>query len=190
MFKSQWVSLLIAGALVGAGLSAPAKATIVQESYTLTFTGTSGNLAGGTGTLVINETTPINTFIENVAGDLVSLQATIGGVTYNFVPANVTVDLGTTGNPATQIFYGLSGASTGVVTLPSGPTETLDLGGFGFNIITTSPGGPNLDNGSFTIGPAFVASVPEPSTWAMMILGFAGIGAMTYRRRRAAGSFA
>jgi hypothetical protein len=31
-----------------------------------------------------------------------------------------------------------------------------------------------------------IASVPEPSTWAMMILGFAGIGAMTYRRRKSA----
>jgi hypothetical protein len=28
------------------------------------------------------------------------------------------------------------------------------------------------------------AAAPEPSTWAMMILGFAGIGAMTYRRKR------
>jgi hypothetical protein len=28
--------------------------------------------------------------------------------------------------------------------------------------------------------------VPEPSTWAMMILGFAGVGAMTYRRRKSA----
>jgi hypothetical protein len=27
------------------------------------------------------------------------------------------------------------------------------------------------------------AAVPEPSTWAMMMLGFAGIGFMTYRRR-------
>jgi hypothetical protein len=26
------------------------------------------------------------------------------------------------------------------------------------------------------------AAVPEPSTWAMMILGFAGIGFMAYRR--------
>jgi hypothetical protein len=25
--------------------------------------------------------------------------------------------------------------------------------------------------------------VPEPSTWAMMILGFSGVGFMTYRRR-------
>jgi hypothetical protein len=30
---------------------------------------------------------------------------------------------------------------------------------------------------------ATVAAVPEPSTWAMMILGFAGVGFMAYRRR-------
>lgn len=28
-----------------------------------------------------------------------------------------------------------------------------------------------------------VAAVPEPSTWAMMILGFVGVGFMAYRRR-------
>ena len=28
-----------------------------------------------------------------------------------------------------------------------------------------------------------VSAVPEPSTWAMMILGFAGLGIMAYRRR-------
>jgi hypothetical protein len=28
-----------------------------------------------------------------------------------------------------------------------------------------------------------VSAVPEPSTWAMMILGFAGVGFMAYRRR-------
>ena len=28
-----------------------------------------------------------------------------------------------------------------------------------------------------------VASVPEPSTWAMMVLGFAGVGYMAHRRR-------
>jgi hypothetical protein len=31
-----------------------------------------------------------------------------------------------------------------------------------------------------------LAAVPEPSTWAMMILGFAGIGFMAYRRRKVA----
>lgn len=29
----------------------------------------------------------------------------------------------------------------------------------------------------------FTPAVPEPSTWAMMILGFVGVGFMTYRRR-------
>jgi hypothetical protein len=28
-----------------------------------------------------------------------------------------------------------------------------------------------------------VAAVPEPSSWAMMILGFAGVGFMAYRRK-------
>jgi hypothetical protein len=28
------------------------------------------------------------------------------------------------------------------------------------------------------------AAVPEPSTWAMMILGFCGLGVMTYRRKQ------
>nr|WP_311972222.1 PEPxxWA-CTERM sorting domain-containing protein [Bradyrhizobium campsiandrae] len=31
--------------------------------------------------------------------------------------------------------------------------------------------------------PSSVSSVPEPSTWVMMILGFCGLGSMAYRRR-------
>jgi len=33
------------------------------------------------------------------------------------------------------------------------------------------------------IGNSMASAVPEPSTWAMMILGFAGIGFMAYRRK-------
>jgi hypothetical protein len=32
-------------------------------------------------------------------------------------------------------------------------------------------------------GGCFQSAIPEPSTWAMMILGFAGVGFMAYRRR-------
>jgi hypothetical protein len=35
-----------------------------------------------------------------------------------------------------------------------------------------------------------VNAVPEPSTWAMLILGFAGIGFMAYQRKRQAGRLA
>ena len=37
-----------------------------------------------------------------------------------------------------------------------------------------------MDNFAAT---AAVSAVPEPSTWAMLILGFAGVGFMEYRRR-------
>ena len=32
--------------------------------------------------------------------------------------------------------------------------------------------------------PPIAGAVPEPSTWAMMLLGFGGLGFMTYRRKR------
>lgn len=49
-------------------------------------------------------------------------------------------------------------------------------------------------SGSFAYGDAvtvtdLVAAVPEPSTWAMMRLGFAGVGFMAYRRRNLATAF-
>jgi hypothetical protein len=34
-----------------------------------------------------------------------------------------------------------------------------------------------------TNGPP-IPAVPEPSTWAMMILGFAGVAFLAYRRRK------
>ena len=44
------------------------------------------------------------------------------------------------------------------------------------------------DSTAFT---ATISAVPEPSTWAMMMLGFLGVGFMAYRRKeRAASSIA
>jgi hypothetical protein len=33
------------------------------------------------------------------------------------------------------------------------------------------------------------AAIPEPSTWAMLILGFAGVGFMAYRRKNQGSAF-
>jgi hypothetical protein len=44
----------------------------------------------------------------------------------------------------------------------------------------------NLAAGAIVTGFAAengISAVPEPSTWAMMILGFVGLGFMAYRRR-------
>jgi hypothetical protein len=54
------------------------------------------------------------------------------------------------------------------LTFPSGIASTtlVPSGYFGGNVILE------------------VAAVPEPSTWAMMILGFCGVGFMAYRRKQ------
>jgi hypothetical protein len=39
---------------------------------------------------------------------------------------------------------------------------------------------------SSVLGNAFSVMIPEPSTWAMMLLGFAGMGFVGYRARQAA----
>ena len=53
---------------------------------------------------------------------------------------------------------------------------------FGVDLRNSNPGGTTGFVGATL--ESTVAPVPEPSTWAMMILGFAGIGFMTYRQRK------
>ena len=53
---------------------------------------------------------------------------------------------------------------------------------FGVDVWNSNTGG-STGNVGATLE-STVAPVPEPSTWAMMILGFAGIGFMTYRQRK------
>jgi len=48
---------------------------------------------------------------------------------------------------------------------------------FGYNLVADGSGGFGFD---FAIGGA----VPEPSTWAMMLIGFGGLGYAGYRRAR------
>ena len=58
--------------------------------------------------------------------------------------------------------------------------------------------GPDLESYGFQITPntaidasaAIASAVPEPTTWAMMILGFLGVGLMAYRRSRTDRPFA
>jgi hypothetical protein len=57
--------------------------------------------------------------------------------------------------------------------IATGPTESLSLAQFSSGNSQQSP----------IIG-AITVSVPEPSTWAMLILGFAGLGFAGYRKAR------
>jgi hypothetical protein len=54
-------------------------------------------------------------------------------------------------------------------------------------LVLVAPGTGSTSSGAALSGPveigAAVPTVPEPSTWAMLLLGFLGIGFMAYRRR-------
>jgi hypothetical protein len=69
-----------------------------------------------------------------------------------------------------------------------GPNEQSSNFFFGTDLLASSATLLLVDeNGRFsTFTTESIAAVPEPSTWAMMILGFVGIGFMTYRHRKSA----
>lgn len=91
------------------------------------------------------------------------------------------------GGPLEFRLYGVTTADF-VDNNPNGP-------GFFFaaDLIACTGAGTNCTTGSFAAddytldrGNAGGPAAPEVSTWAMMILGFAGVGFMTYRRRKTA----
>jgi hypothetical protein len=86
--------------------------------------------------------------------------------TFLFVDANNDMDTNFSGGPVTIDFLGTGGLIT------------LD-----FSSDSRSGADAILDNVVLTTAPA---GVPEPATWAMMLLGFGAIGLAMRRRRRLA----
>jgi len=102
-----------------------------------------------------------------------------------------------------NVLYFVWGSPNGdnTVTLSNG--DSLTTAGLGS--VVNQPNNPagyliglNLTPGATTVSFttretafefAFAAAAPEPSTWAMMILGFAGVGFMAYRRKSQAAAF-
>jgi hypothetical protein len=68
--------------------------------------------------------------------------------------------------------------------------SVFDIMDHGPQLYTGSEAEPMFSVGTFNLGEGTLtvtaAPVPEPSTWAMMLLGFAGLGFAGYRTRRAA----
>jgi hypothetical protein len=64
-------------------------------------------------------------------------------------------------------------------TANSSESEFYDFAPTAFTIVGVA----SQDAGAFGNDGTLTTAVPEPSTWAMMILGFCGIGFMAYRRK-------
>jgi hypothetical protein len=86
-------------------------------------------------------------------------------------------------------------SGAGVASAPSGPNGSQTSGDTNRYVTFSFTGGDAFDTVQFvSTTPAFevddltangqslVAGVPEPSTWAMIFLGFLGVGFMAYRR--------
>jgi hypothetical protein len=156
--------------------SASAKADILAFSYT----GIANSTISGSGEFVTDNSNPAN-ILPGQGG---------GTETYMGVTENIT---------------GLSnyGSADNQTTFPNAPyltfsgvsfTTTGDAFNIGWDAATneyeiaqmsTNPSGfaPGLPGGINLTITDLTAAVPEPSTWAMMILGFAGVGFMAYRRK-------
>jgi PEP-CTERM motif len=123
---------------------------------------------------VINVTEPgSGQFSINGVGSNPTLSLTLG-VTYQFDVSVEPFDAfeivtSVNGLPDSNV-AGLQPTSSGVLTLTEGPTDPTQLF---YQSITFG------DFGEIFFSAA--SAVPEPSTWAMMLLGFAGIGFVTYR---------
>ena len=92
-------------------------------------------------------------------------------------------------NPANAIAFGATGNGTLLFTLGGASGQTsITLSNFldryqGFSTLNVNQGAVTSAIGVGTPGP-----VPEPATWGMMLLGFAGIGMAMRRSRRRNGA--
>ena len=127
-------------------------------------------------------------------------------------PSFLTTPFDISGNSGSLPFTLASGVSAPVgisFSLPTGSLEiTSGLGGFigpgTFQTLASTLTDENFVGGGGNISASLVSgatpivtitydftvsSVPEPSTWAMVLLGFAGVGFGAYRRRKSTTTF-
>lgn len=139
----------------------------------------------------------------SVYSDLGTINVTAAPQTKTFQPyfdvvisgSSIVIDASNyTGNYSGS-FNGQYLIDQSVLTFPSYIIDPATVLPGGNPIITAVGNTLEIDFHGLTFGPGsqlvldfgpVTPGVPEPSTWALMILGFAGIGLMTYRRKKAA----
>ena len=90
------------------------------------------------------------------------------------------------GGPSAE-YTGSSITSSGDQVFGSEGNGVIQFNGTFTSISWTNPSFENWYG--FTVG-TFASAVPEPSTWAMLLLGFLGVGFVAYRRKDGAVRFA
>jgi hypothetical protein len=174
------LSLLLSGAWLWLG-SANA-ATLMGDDVTVNLSTSSGGTAGtqtvgvGPGEDAIYYGVLFLDFNAGANGDIFTLRSTSP---YDGISS---------GDPNDTVTWTLTSLDFGVPL--TGFTILQDIGPVTIDSLTATSVTFTYHEAHFPADVFFqaqfvtgVSAVPEPSTWAMMILGFAGVGFMAYRRR-------
>ena len=191
MLRYKLLMAAVLGLFVTGVSAVPAKSALVD--YKIAFNDASGNPTGS-GILVLDLPTVTTAFIPwtNLPNSIFSsLSATFGTLHFELTNSNIAYGGVTgahlwTGEPdyshltiaVTQSQNGLA-SGTPYLALYNGWNNN---GSFEIKMA----GGSDFANGKYALDAPYlhaVAAVPEPTTWAMMLLGFAGVGFMAYRRK-------
>ena len=170
----NFTGLFTSGPVVGCcATDPPSPFSADTLSGTLTYTGSPSQTGSITGLTAVTGNpslsfSTISTVFYGDGYDIVILPSTTPGswLTMGFDVWCFYCE----GPPVTDLIYGVGG------TLSTGAEPTIAYGGGG--TITTF--GPITETG-FVL--SATPAVPEPSRWAMLLLGFAGIGFMAHRRK-------
>jgi hypothetical protein len=112
-----------------------------------------------------------------IAFDNLELQVVVsGGIprTYNFTSL--------TGSSGAENFFNTDSISLG--TFGKGSSQSIEIEYFlGYNIGTLAAVGDGFGFTYDLVDPPLSAAIPEPSTWAMLIIGFGGLAFAGYRAR-------
>jgi hypothetical protein len=175
-------ALLILIALAAPLFAGSAKAAVYTYAITFNDPDGAGVLTGGSGLMTLDVANFPGPFLYGTGNpNFLGLTATINGQTYIVNASDIVggINVGAAGQ-----FYDLGVKTQAGLTPGSHYFEMFGAQGYaGYNVFTV--GGPNLiSQASWSIGEGViqVAAVPEISTWAMMLLGFAGIAFMAHRR--------
>jgi PEP-CTERM motif len=143
----------------------------------------SPNKEGGGVTQTFTSTGGTATFFANIADDWLNTSASVASIgLFSVLLDGVVMDSHDFG-VVTANSHGWNLLSTlNFTTTLSAGQHTLALEVTRQFAPATNVDAEYFDNVSLNV----VAAVPEPSTWAMLILGFAGVGFMAYRRRNLA----
>lgn len=153
----------------------------------LTYSFTTGAGLGGVVTSFFNNFSGLSLAAKQSAGPLDSSDFFFSGEGFTVTfPSPVTaVGIFSNTNLPTAVTLDTSSGSA-ATTFVVYDTGTFGFLGFGsstpFSSATFSESGSSFNIPEIEYG-AFTGTVPEPSTWALMLLGFAGLGYAYYRRQ-------